>query len=206
MRKSRAIAWSIAGLLVIAIGWFLLSRSASQVTYISPGQAMRPPLKGSAAAAVNVEEFSDFQCPACKGAEPVVNDVITTFGDRIKFTYHHYPLVSVHTQAFRAALAAECANDQGKFWEYGDKLFEKQPDFSRNELVEYAKDLGLTVDGDSGFAACLDSRIHTEIIRTDMRDGEQRNISGTPTFFVNGEVVSDWTQLKQVIQGKLLGA
>ncbi|MDZ4229757.1 MAG: thioredoxin domain-containing protein, partial [Candidatus Veblenbacteria bacterium] len=104
-----------------------------------------------------------------------------------------------------AALAAECANDQGKFWEYHDQLFDKQPNFSRDELVVYATELGLTIEGESGFAACLDSRAETDVVRADMREGDQRKVSGTPTFFLNGEAVQDWSQLKAIIQAKLIG-
>ncbi len=206
MRKQTAVGWSVAGVVFVIAVVFLISRAADRPSYAGPTGVVRPPMKGGSSAAIVVEEFSDFQCPACKSSQPVVKEVVDTFGDRIKLTYRHFPLVSIHTQAFRAALAAECANDQGKFWEYHDKLFENQPNFSRDELVSYANDLGITVEGESGFAACLDSRAHTEEVRADMREGDQRGLNGTPTFYVNGEPVPDWTQLKQVIQGKLLGA
>lgn len=160
------------------------------------------PVKGGTGASVVLEEFSDFQCPACQAAQPLVADLLTTFGERIQLAYKHYPLVTIHPQAFRAALASECANDQGKFWEFHDLLFEKQPNFSSSELKTYAESLGLSRES---FAACLDSRAKTEVVRSDMSEAERRGVNATPTFFVNGERVEDWSQLKEIIQGKLIG-
>jgi len=161
------------------------------------------PIKGPAQAGLLLEEFSDFQCPACKAANSVVIEVEQTFGDRLQLSYRHFPLISIHPQAFRAALAAECANDQGKFWEYHDKLFEKQPAFSSSDLIGYAGDLGLDK---TKFAACLNSEAKTDVVRADMREGDKRQINATPTFFLNGQKISDWTKLKEIIQGKLLGS
>jgi protein-disulfide isomerase len=149
-----------------------------------------------------LEEFSDFQCPACQAAQPVVKEVVDTLGDRIKLQFKHYPLVTIHTQAFRAALAAECANDQGKFWEYHDILFDKQPNFSRDDLLAYAEQLELKTDS---FAACLDARAKTAVVRADVAEGDKRGVNSTPTFFLNGEKVQDWTKLKELVQSKLVG-
>ncbi len=160
------------------------------------------PFLGLADSKVVVEEFSDFQCPACKAAQPIVKDLIETLGGRIKFSYRHFPLLTIHTQAFRAALASECANDQGKFWEYHDILFEKQPAFSPEDLKAYAGQLGLKTDD---FAACLDSRAKNKVVREEMKEGDKRNVNGTPTFFLNGEKVEDWSKLKELIQAKLVG-
>lgn len=188
-------------MLIVVGGWWWLSNP--RVTYL--GAAATRPIKGSPEAKLVLEEFSDFQCPACKSAQPIVDEVIKTFGERIQFKYRHYPLITIHPQAFRAALAAECANDQGKFWEYHDLLFANQPNFSRDDLLTYARQLQLNIDGDHGFAACLDARAKTEVVRADMREGEKRGVRGTPTFFLNGEAIADWSQLKNIIQAKLIG-
>jgi len=195
--------WLLGGVGVIVIIVALLQLSSSQADYAGPSYAPRPTL-GSAESRIVVEEFSDFQCPACKSAQSVVDDINSTFGDKIYFKYRHYPLVTIHTQAFRAALAAECANDQGKFWEFHDILFDKQPNFSRADLITYARQIDLIIDGVNGFAACLDSRAKTDIVRADMREGDQRGVKGTPTFFVNGEALQDWSKLKETIQAKLI--
>jgi len=191
MKKSAIVGWIISIVVVVGIGWLIWQQQANIPDY--NGMAGPRPVKGNAAATIVVEEFSDFQCPACKSAQPTAEDVINTFGDKIAFYYKHFPLTAIHPFAFRAALAAECANDQGKFWEYHDVLFQNQPNFSEDELVRYAGDLGL--DGTS-FSACVESRARQDVVRADMREGDNRNISGTPTFFVNGEAVADWTQLK----------
>ncbi len=160
------------------------------------------PYLGSAQAKVVIEEFSDFQCPACKAAQPLLKDIIDTFGERLKLSYKHYPLVSIHTNAFRAALAAECANDQDKFWAYHDKLFSEQPALSRSDLLSYAAGLGL----DNGkFTACLDSKAKTEVVRQDINEGDKKGINSTPSFLLNGQPVPDWTKLKELIQAKLIG-
>lgn len=204
MRRSTGITWALVAVAVLAIaGWSWWSYQNRPI-YVSTATAPRPTL-GGADAPLKLEVFSDFQCPACKLAEPTVQEVLKTFGDRLYFSYRHYPLLNVHPFALRAALAAECANDQGKFWPYHDKLFATQPAFSRDELVQYARDLGLTIDSTSGFAACLDSRAKNDIVRADMREGDQRGVQATPTFFLNGQPVPDWSQLKSLLQAKLMG-
>ncbi len=201
MRGRSSKLWVASGVLVaIGLGVWLWRAAVNRPTY--PTINSPRPILGKVDAAVKLEEFSDFQCPACKSAQSTVKEIVDTFGDRIAFSYRHFPLLSIHPQAFRAALASECANDQGKFWEYHDKLFEMQPAFSRDELVGYAR--GLQLDEPS-FAACLDSKAKSDLIREDMREGETRNVRGTPTFFVNDEAIDDWTQLKSVLQGKLIG-
>lgn len=161
------------------------------------------PFIGSRESKVQLEVFSDFQCPACKAAEPLVKEIIQTYGDKIGYSFKHYPLVVVHTQAFRAALASECANDQGKFWEYHDLLFSKQPEFSEGQLISYAKDLGLK---EQDFTNCLLAKAKAEVVRKEMKEGDDRKVDSTPSFFLNGEKVSNWTELKNIIQAKLLGA
>ncbi len=188
------------GVIVIAlIAWW--AWAGSQVPAYPNVNSPRPTL-GSPTARVKVEEFSDFECPACKAAEPTAQDVIKTFGDQIYFNYRHFPLVTVHLQAFTAALAAECANDQGKFWQYHDSLFQHQPALSKADLKTYAAALQLNTDS---FNACLDSRAKQGVVRADMAEGDKRGVNATPTFFVNGSKVQDWTKLKEVIQSALAG-
>jgi len=200
---SRRTTWYIiAAVAVVLAGWWLWAW-AHRPTY--PEINSPRPVKGSATATIKLEEFSDFQCPACKAAQPLLKEVLATFGDRVSLTFKHFPLVSVHTQAFRAALASECANDQGKFWEYHDALFDNQPNFSRADLITYAQQLQLRIDGDDGFAACLDARAKTKVVRQDMSEGDKRGIDSTPTFFLNGQRLQDWSKLKELIQAKLAG-
>ena len=201
MKRNAKIGWFIAiAVVVLGLGYLMFRQQEDLPAYTL--EAGDRPIKGSAEATILVEEFSDFQCPACKSAQGVVQDVVDTFGDKIAFTYKHFPLSSIHPFAMRAALASECANDQGKFWEYHDLLFANQPNFSEGELIAYAGDLELDT---ASFTACLKSRARQDIVRGDMREGDRRNVNSTPSFFVNGERVTEWTQLRSIIQGKLIG-
>src|SRR3989344_8159194 len=98
---------------------------------------------GSEDAKVTIVEFSDFQCPACGAAHPVVKQVIKEYGDRILFVYRHFPLLATHQYALKAAEAAEAAGEQGKFWEYHDLLFAKQDNLKTEDLKRYAQELEL---------------------------------------------------------------
>ena len=155
--------------------------------------------KGPAEAKATLVEYGDFQCPACKAAEPTVKKVLADFKDRVRLVYRDFPLDmgcnpalqrQLHPFACKAALAANCANEQGKFWAYHDVLFERQPAFSDENLKKYAADLGLV---STQFDACLDSSKHLDEIKKDLADGSSLGIQGTPTFFVNGRMLSDRT-------------
>ena len=137
---------------------------------------------GSAESKVTVVEFSDFQCPACKAAEPVVVEILNKYKDRIRFVYRNYPLPS-HEFGQIAAQAAEAAALQNKFWEYHDKLFEKSPDLSRENLIILAKDLSLDTDK---FTKDLDSDAVKQKVADDQADGNRAGVTATPTFFING--------------------
>lgn len=142
-------------------------------------------------AQVTVVEFSDFECPACKAAQPLVERLMSTYGESVQFVYRHYPLVSIHPNAQPAAIFAEAAADQGKFWEVHDLLFETQSEWSdisdRTELQEtfmrYAESLDMDVER-------LQEKMNDEavlaVVQRDVSDGNTANISGTPTFYVNG--------------------
>lgn len=86
--------------------------------------------KGKEGAAVTIVEYSDFQCPFCVQAFPTVQQILTEYGDKVQFAYKHYPLSQIHPRAQKTAEAAECARDQGKFWEFHDALFQTQKDWS----------------------------------------------------------------------------
>lgn len=166
--------------------------------YVSPN----PPraVYGDPNATVVVEEYGDFQCPACGVAYQEVKELKQEFGDKVAWKYYHFPLTNIHPYAFNASLAAECANDQGKFWEYHDRLFENQDKLSRGDLHTHAETLGLNVEN---FDACFKSRAKTSLVKEDFATGESRGVRATPTFFLNGQVVDDWTTLKTTINGLL---
>ncbi|MFH1112184.1 MAG: thioredoxin domain-containing protein [Patescibacteria group bacterium] len=200
MNRTAKIWIFVLVLIVTAIVLLWFWQSTDKPVY--PDINSPRPWLGNKDATIVVEEFSDFQCPSCKSAEALVKDIVAAFGDRIVFFYKHFPLSSIHPFAFRAALAAECANDQGKYWEYHNLLFQNQPNFSENELINYAADLNLDAQN---FSACLKSRAKEDVVKNDLREGDKRNLNATPTFFVNGDQVENWTQLKSIIQARLIG-
>ncbi len=141
------------------------------------------PYAGAVDAQVVVVEFADFQCPFCFQAFPVVSEIKSHYGDRIKFIYRDFPISDVHPDAEPAAEAGECAHEQGKFWEMHDKLFINQSDLSTTALKRYAMEIGLN---QNRFDRCLDSNSYAAEIQEDFNDGLLSGVDGTPTFFING--------------------
>lgn len=144
-------------------------------------------VQGNKEAKVAVVEFSDFQCPACASVHPVVKKIMADFGDKVKLIYRHYPLPN-HKFAQKAALAAEAAGEQGKFWEYHDKLFENQTSWSSESdpsktFIQYAKDIGLNIDQ---FTRSFEEKKGQNHINSDTAAGNKVGIAATPTFFING--------------------
>jgi protein-disulfide isomerase len=142
--------------------------------------------RGPAAAPIELIEFSDFQCPFCLRAYPTVNQVLTTYGDKIRFVYRHYPLPS-HPNARPAAEASECAAEQGQFWPYYEKLFADQTKLTDPALKQAASTLGMDMNR---FNACVDSRKYKDRVENDIKDGNAVGVSGTPAFFINGRMIS----------------
>lgn len=146
--------------------------------------------KGSAQAPIQMVEYSDFQCPACARAETSIEKIMSDpdFKDKIHFVYRHFPL-SGHRWSGLAHQAAECANEQGKFWGYHKKLYGEQAIWSvldnpTENFIRYAKDSDLSIES---FGFCLaNPEIHQKIMR-EKKKGEDLQIQSTPTFFVNGE-------------------
>lgn len=154
---------------------------------------------GSDSAKVVVEEYSDFECPACKAAGSLVRTIETKYQGKIKLVYRFFPLPS-HEFGMDSAVAAEAAAVQGKFWEFHDKLFDQQPYFSRDKLVSYAKDLGLDTNK---FLCDLDSDVIKSRVESDQKKGLDLKVNATPTFFVNGQKIVDYTKLDEEISSRL---
>ena len=140
---------------------------------------------GSRDAKVVIVEFSDFQCPACGSAAPIVKEVAKEYGDKILIVFRHFPIISSHPYALKAAEAAEAAAEQGNFWDYHDLLFENQENLKDSDLKKYAKEIGLDMDK---FEEALNSGKFKDKVRGDLDAGEEFGVNATPTFFINGEV------------------
>jgi protein-disulfide isomerase len=140
------------------------------------------PARGDANAAVTIVEFTDFQCPACAAMHPVLEEVLKSYGNKVRFVVRDFPL-NQHEFARKAAEAANAANAQGKFFEYAAVLFKNQKALDVPSLKKYASDLGLDR---ARFDAALDRGTYAAEVKKDIEDGEMYGVGSTPTIFVNG--------------------
>jgi protein-disulfide isomerase len=145
------------------------------------------PIQGAANAPVTLVEFSDFQCPFCARVVPTLKKVRETYGDKVRIVWKDFPLTSIHPQAFRAAEAAQCAREQGKFWELHDVLFANQQALQPDELKKHAAGVGVDP---AKFNACLDASKYGERVQQQMSVGTQLGVGSTPSIFINGRLVS----------------
>ena len=196
------IAWA----LVIAFGsgfgaaWVLLPSStgspqvATQSTF-QPEQ--QPPIVqvdiegrpylGPEDAPVTIVEFTDYECPFCgRHFRETLPQLFQEYEGTIKYVVLNFPISRIHPFAQQAGEAAECAYDQGKFWEYHDTLFQNQDALDVESLKRYAGDIGLNIDV---FSACLDSGATAQRVLDDVQDGLSYGVNATPYFFINGQVL-----------------
>jgi len=144
------------------------------------------PSIGNVDAPVVIVEFSDFNCQYCKRFhDETLQPLLETYGDDILFVYRDFAILG--PSSIDSAVAAECANEQGVFWEYHDILFENQGAFSNDDLLEYAKQLELDVDA---FSTCLEDPEFVSEVRRDAAAAQQIGARGTPAFLINGQFVS----------------
>ena len=144
--------------------------------------AASDPVRGNPAAPITIVEFSDYQCPFCARVNPTLARVRETYGDRVKIVFKDYPLPN-HLQAPKAAEAAHCAGEQGKYWEMHDHLFANQRALNVPELKQYA--VGLSLDA-AKFNQCLDSGKHAGLVAAGTAQGEKMGVNSTPTLYING--------------------
>jgi protein-disulfide isomerase len=160
------------------------------------------PSRGPNDAKVTIVEFSDFQCPYCGKEYPVIEKVMKDYDGKVRLVFRHYPL-DFHEHAEKAAEAAACAQDQGKFWELHDKMFTNQAKLAVDDLKSYAKAMGL----DAGkFDKCLDSGEKKSLVEDDQKAGSAAGVNGTPAFFINGVFINGaqpYEQIKQTIDREL---
>jgi protein-disulfide isomerase len=155
------------------------------------------PVRGMADAPVTLVEFSDFHCPFCKRVQPTLEKVLERYPQNVKLVFRDFPLDKLHPQARRAAEAAQCAHDQGKFWDYHDVLFTHAPQASSGDLKKYAGQVGLDM---SQFQACLSEGVHQGTVQKDFVAGTKLGITGTPMFFINGRPFSGALPLERFVQ------
>ncbi len=158
----------------------------------APG-ANPPNSLGAPNAAVTLEEFADFQCPTCAATHPIVKELRASYGDRLRVIFREFPLNNpTHDKAYNAAVAAEAAGLQGKFWEMQNLLFSNQevwsksPDY-RKTFEEYAQRIGLDEAKFTNDMAGLPAKNRVD---KDLERGRSLNLKSTPTFYINGKQVS----------------
>jgi protein-disulfide isomerase len=145
------------------------------------------PLLGSKNAPVTIIEFTDYECAFCRRYNQTTFPVLLEqYGDRLSYTVRHFPISYQHRRAHKAAQAAECAGDQGKFFEFHDVLFKQTPALEENSLIRYAAMMRLNTDV---FRDCLQSGVKSDIVDDDMQAGIARGLPGTPAFLINGRVL-----------------
>jgi protein-disulfide isomerase len=144
------------------------------------------PAKGPATAPVTIAAFSEFECPFCLSATPVLEQVEETYKDKVRIVWKHLPLTSIHAHAMGASIASEAARKQGKFWEYHDRLFANQKQLGPDDLKRYAQELGLDV---ARFEKDIADPELKKKVEADMAEARALTIRSTPSFFINGRFV-----------------
>lgn len=196
-RLTRKVIWIILALVVAGcVAWYsVLTLGKSPDPASQPGgseQLVRTDshrLTSPAVEKAQLVEFLDFECPSCGSIHPVVEEFKAEFGDRITFVHRHFPL-SAHPNSGQAALAAEAAGQQGQYQQMADRLFETQSQWAGNQASQaplfrtFAEQLGLDL---SRFDAAVADPRTEERILADVADGKALGVTGTPTFFLDGE-------------------
>ncbi|HLA77803.1 MAG TPA: thioredoxin domain-containing protein [Vicinamibacteria bacterium] len=172
--------------------FFAEIRAKAQVKILlePPRVAVDPtddPALGPQDAPVTLVMFSDFQCPYCSKTAPVLHRLAEKYGSKLRIVFRDFPLLQIHKDAAKAAEAATCAAEQGKFWEMHDKLFANQGALQVDALKKRAAELGLDT---AAFDGCLDSGKHTAEWQQDTADAQRYGVTGTPAAFVNGRLLA----------------
>ena len=234
--KSNTPMLIIAGVLLVAVlgGWWMYNSSTSTTKTNSnsnstakntqpankapgippnaPAGANPPNQSGSQTASVTVEEFADFQCGSCAAAHPIMNEIKSTYGSRIRFIFRNYPLaIPAHDKSYEAAVAAEAAGMQGqnKFWDLQNLLFNNQQAWTAAPTYkamwkDYATKIGLDIGKWENDMAGIAAKSRVD---ADMARGKAIGVSSTPSFYINGNAVpfaeATVTGLKKIIDAEL---
>lgn len=150
---------------------------------LKPEVSSQDHIQGKESAAITIVEFGDYQCPYCGDAYPIVKEVQETFGDQIKLVFRNFPLQEAHEYAFDAALAAEAAALQDKFWEMHDAIYENQYRINGELFEELAETIGLDLEQ---FQKDIEADSVKQKVEGDFESGVRSGVNGTPSFYVNG--------------------
>jgi protein-disulfide isomerase len=216
----------VAFVVGILTGYFVWGRSAAatQTAAKNPSAAQIPgatqapryvrydvptegfPSTGPADAPIVIVEFSDFQCPFCQRFyDQTFKQLMAAYPGKIRFVYRHLPLTSIHPEAFPAAQASMCANEQNAFWPFHDKIFENQDRLGRDLYLQIASDLNLN---SAAFEDCVNANKYKDLVQTDSDFALGLGVQSTPTFFINGLALvgaQPLTAFTQIIDKELAG-
>ena len=160
------------------------------MSHLQPAIGDHDHVQGPAKAPLQLVEYGDYQCSYCGQAYPAVKAARQALGDKLAFVFRNFPLTEVHPNAQNAALAAEAAAAQGKFWEMHDALYEHQNQLDQRHLEGFAQQLGLDVDK---FKQAMQASATAAKVESDFESGVRSGVNGTPSFFVNGQKFDgDW--------------
>jgi len=164
------------------------------------------PSMGPADAPIVIVEFSDFQCPFCQRFyDQTFKQLMAAYPGKIRFVYRHLPLTSIHPEAFPAAEASMCANEQNAFWPFHDKIFENQDKLGSDLYLQIASDLKLNT---SAFEDCVNTNKYKDQVQVDSDFALGLGVQSTPTFFINGLALvgaQPLTAFTQIIDKELAG-
>lgn len=205
-QKNNSMNWIIGGIVAAAgvvLALVLVNLFAPRPTgnfLVSAGRTL-----GKADAPLTIDMYADFQCPICLRADLMLRELAPKYIDtgKAKVVFHNFAFIGPESKW--AAQAAECANDQGKFWEYATYVFDHQTGenvgaFSQANLKQFAQDLKLDT---AAFNSCLDSGKHAALVETELAQGEALGIQATPSFYINGQLtrgLMSAAQLGQIIE------
>jgi len=195
MKTSKLIFIAIA---VIIVGYVIYTVATRPTYNLEAGER---PFKGRADASIIIDEYSDFQCPACRSAAPLLTYLDEQYGANIRINYNHFPLRSIHPNAYPSALAAECANDQGKFWEMHDFIFGYQDaGQSKANLRLAATDAELDL---AQYDACVATKARKSVVDEDLSEASALGLGSTPSFLYNGVYVQNRGEIESMIRRDL---
>lgn len=161
-----------------------MSREHRTANLAIPVNEGRDHIIGKSTAPVTIVEYGDYECPHCRQAHFMLQELMAQLSDQVRLAFRNFPLAEIHPHAAHSAEAAECAGAQGKFWDMHDTLFERQEALEDDDLVAYAAEFGLDLER---FQLELFNGIHRPRVRQDFIGGVRSGVNGTPTFFINGE-------------------
>jgi protein-disulfide isomerase len=206
--REKNLRWvRIVGLILIVVGGLAalgFYRASTAPKVDAPLELMVGNVDGPIDAPVRIVEFGDFGCPSCRAwhGSGIKEALISEFGEQISFTFRHFPVITRLSP--KAAEAGQCASEQGHFWTFQDFIYERTPinALSVEQLKGYASSIGLET---SQFDQCLDSGKYKSYVARDQQAAVSAGAAGTPTFFINGQVVSFSYESMQAAINHLLG-